>query len=321
MHPVWFDLLGYPVHLYAVAMASAFVVGVWLVVRHGERIGLDRDMMLDLCWWLLVAGLVGSRLAFIAVNWDQYYYPCVDVEYFNAHVNPTPGKPLTEPDCFRLLRFWTGGLVFLGGAVTGIQVMFWFMRREGLSVWPVADALIPSLALGQFFGRLGCFAAGCCWGKPSDVGWAVQFPSRSMARKQHFDDGLLDGLLRSAEHPSLVESMPVHPVQLYDALGGLLLFGCLVWLRRRKRYHGQVFVWWLLFYPLMRGTMELFRGDTERGFVFRYISEPLNQLLGLPAGSVTFLSTSQFIGLGMALTALVVMYRLRRGLTARGGGA
>ncbi len=173
--------------------------------------------------------------------------------------------------------------------------MFWFMRREGQSVWPVADALIPSLALGQFFGRLGCYAAGCCWGRPTDLSWAVQFPPTSMARKQHFDDGLLDAALKAAENPSLVPSVPIHPVQLYDALGGLLLFGLLVWLRSRKRYHGQVFVWWMLVYPLLRSTMEaFFRGDTERGFAFGEVS------------------TSMFISVGVAAVALVLLIKLRK---------
>lgn len=289
MHPVWFDVFGYPVHVYAVMMALAFIVGVWLSVRHGERIGLDRDMLLDLCWWMLVGGLVGSRVAFIAVNWDSYWYACVDYQHYNAHIVTEASQRIGSADCTKILRFWTGGIVFYGGAIGGILTMFWFMRREGQSVWPVADALIPSLALGQFFGRFGCFAAGCCWGHPTDHPWAVVFPGRSMASRQHFDDHLIASKL----DPSLA----VHPVQLYDALGGLLLFALLVWIRSRKRYHGQTFIWWLLLYPIMRSTMELFRGDTERGFVFGPVS------------------TSQFLSMVLAAFALVLIVRLRRGLT------
>ncbi len=289
MHPVWFNLFGYPVHIYAVMMALAFIVGVWLSVRHGERVGMDRDMLLDLCWWMLVGGLVGSRIAFIAVNWDLYWYACVDFQHYNQIVTEASQR-ITSSDCTKILRFWTGGIVFYGGAIGGILTMFWFMRREGKSVWPVADALIPSLALGQFFGRFGCFAAGCCWGHPTDHAWAVSFPGRSMASRQHAADHLIGSKL----DPSLL----VHPVQLYDAFGGLLLFGFLVWLRARKRYHGQVFIYWLLLYPLMRSTMELYRGDTERGFVFGQVS------------------TSQFLSMVLAACALVLIVRLRRGLTA-----
>ncbi len=295
MHPVWFNLFGYPVHFYAVAMATAFVVGIWLAARYGERVGIDRDLMLDLTWWMLVAGLVGARIAFIAVNWDQYYYPCVDWEYFNAHVNPNPKKALDGPDCTRLLRFWQGGLVFYGGAIGSMLTMVWFMRREKLPVWPIADAIIPSLALGQFFGRLGCLAAGCCWGKPTEVAWGLVFPPRSMARHQHFEQGLLDPLIHASDAPATIASLPVHPTQLYDALGGLLLFAFLIWFRQRKRFHGHVFLAWLLIYPVMRASVEIFRGDAERGYVFRYVNEGFNAFLGLPKGSATFLSTSQFI--------------------------
>ena len=301
MHPVLTTIFGQPVHLYAVMIAVGFVVGVWLAVRYGERVGLDRDMMLDLCWWLLVAGLIGSRLAFIIVSWEQYWYPCVDVAHYNTLF---PDDVLTEPDCTRLLRFWNGGLVFYGGVIGSILTMVWFLRREGIRFLPVADAIIPSLALGQFFGRLGCIAAGCCWGKPTDLPWAIQFPRRTMVFGQHVDAALLAAAADA--------SLPIHPTQLYDSACGLLLFAVLLWLRQRKRYHGQVFVWWMLIYPVLRSTVELFRGDKERGYLFEVVSPPLNDLLGLPADSITFLSTSQFISLCVVATAVVLLYRQRR---------
>lgn len=302
MHPVWFELFGYPVHLYAVMIACGFVVGIWLAARYGQRAGLDREMILDLCWWLLVGGLVGARIAFIAVEWEQYYWPCVDYQHFNSLY---PDDAITEADCTRLLRFWNGGLVYYGGAIGGILTMFWFMRREGQSVWPVADALIPSLAIGQFFGRLGCLAAGCCWGAPTgDHRWALFFPPKSMPYYAQYKEGLITG------HEA--HALPIHAVQLYDALAGLALFVLLVWIRQRKRYHGQVFVWWMFLYPLQRSLIELFRGDAERGFIFEVVAAPLNQLLGLPEGTITFLSTSQFISLGVVAAAGAILYHLRR---------
>ena len=287
MHPVLMDLFGYPVHMYAVMIALGFVVGIWMAVRYGERVGFDRDLILDLCWWLLVSGLVGSRIAFIIVNWEQYYYPCVDYEHFNTLF---PDRQITEPDCTRLLRFWNGGLVFYGGVIGAMLTMVWFLRREGLKILPMADVLIPSLAIGQFFGRLGCLAAGCCWGKVTDLSWGIEFPQRTMVWWQHRKAGLLE---HSADH-----ALAIHPTQLYDSLCGLLLFLFLIWIRQRKRFHGQVFLLWMAIYPLMRSTVEVFRGDdAERGFIFRWVSEPVNEFLGLPSGSATFLSTSQFISL------------------------
>ncbi|MFN3201478.1 MAG: prolipoprotein diacylglyceryl transferase [Bradymonadia bacterium] len=302
MHPVLLNLFGYPIHLYAVMIATGFIGGVWLSARYGERVGLDRDMILDLCWWLLVAGLVGARIGFIVTQFDQYYLPCVDVPRYNELY---PDDPLTEPDCFRLLKFWNGGLVFLGGVVLALFALVWFTRREGVKLLPVADALIPSLALGQFFGRLGCLAAGCCWGKVTEAPWAIHFPKGSMVHYLHAEAHLIPH--------SAVESMGVHPTQLYDAGAGLLIFGLLIWIRQRKTWHGQVFAWWLLLYPLARSTIELFRGDDEeRGFLFEVVSESLNEMLGLPPGSITFLSTSQFISLCLAAVAVYLILRHRK---------
>ncbi|MCB9524808.1 MAG: prolipoprotein diacylglyceryl transferase [Myxococcales bacterium] len=307
MHPVLFSLFGYPVHTYAVAIALGFVAGIWHAARYGERVGLDRDMILDLCWWLIVSGLVGSRIAFIIVEWDQYYLPCVDMAQFNLLY---PDKAITEPDCTRLLRFWNGGLVFYGGVIGALLTLVWFVRREGVSVWPIADALIPSLGLGQFFGRLGCHAAGCCWGAPFDSAWGVEFPRRSMPWAAHVEEGLIEA---TAQH-----SATIHAVQLYDALVGLGLFALLVWLRQRKRYHGQVFIYWMFLYPLARGTIELVRGDAERGFLTEITVPWINNLLGYPANTVNFLSTSQFISLGMMSVAVVLLVVNRRRRNAGG---
>ena len=107
MHPVLFRLFGEPVHMYAVMIALGFIVGIWLAARHAEQTGYDRDMILDLCWWLLVSGLVGSRIVFMIVNWDQYYYPCADFEN-----QLYPQYAITEPDC-TCSSVWNGGLVFM----------------------------------------------------------------------------------------------------------------------------------------------------------------------------------------------------------------
>ncbi|MBV70562.1 MAG: prolipoprotein diacylglyceryl transferase [Myxococcales bacterium] len=302
MHPVLFEIFGEPVHLYAVMIAVGFVVGIWLAVRHGEQTGYDRDMILDLCWWLLVSGLVGSRVVFMMVNWEQYYYPCADYEHFNTLY---PQYAITEPDCTRLLKFWNGGLVFYGGVIGAMLTMVWFLRREGLKILPIADVLIPSLAIGQFFGRLGCLAAGCCWGKVSGGSWTLEYPAGTMVYAQHGKAGLLE---YGASH-----SLSVHPTQLYDSLAGLLLFCILIYVRHNKRFHGQVFIWWMFVYPLFRSTVEIFRGDNvERGFLIDITVEPLNRLLGFEPGSVTFLSTSQFISLGMMTTAAIILFRNRR---------
>ena len=305
MHPLLFEVLGYPFYIYSLMITAGCIAGIMLVVRHGDQAGLDRLTLLDLCWWLILGGYLGARVIFMIVNWEHHWYPCVDYAYYNS-INPS--AQLDGPDCWPLLAFWSGGLVFYGAFLGGVLVLWWFSRRHKLKLLPLADALMPAFAIGQFFGRMGCLAAGCCWGKVTDLPWGIEFPKGSMVFRQHVDLDLI--------HQHAAHALPIHPTQLYDSLYGLGLFVVLTWIRRNKRYHGQVFMWWLFLYPLMRSLVELFRGDSERGFITRVVSEPLNQLLGLPEGSVTFLSTSQFISLAVVVCSglglLLIRYRLNK---------
>ena len=300
MYPVLFELFGYPLHLYSLMITIGCIAGLWLAVSYSKRIGMDHLLIMDLCWWLILGGYLGSRVIFMIVNWEHHWYPCLDYTYYNQ-LNPE--AQLTGPDCWPLLAFWSGGLVFYGAFLGGIAVLWWFAKRHKLPLLKTADVLMPAFAVGQFFGRIGCLAAGCCWGKPTDLAWGIQFPRRSMVFHQHLEQGLVSA------GDSL--SLPVHPTQIYDSTYGILLFATLYWIRERKRYDGQVLVWWLFLYPLLRSLVELFRGDSERGFVFKLVYEPLNSLLGLPEGSVTFMSTSQFISLGVMTVAGAAILYLR----------
>jgi phosphatidylglycerol:prolipoprotein diacylglycerol transferase len=127
-----------------------------------------------------------------------------------------------------------------------------------------ADTLIPSVAFGHFLGRLGCFAAGCCWGEVAHghLPWAARFPPESLAY-QSFAHRPDPGAFLAADRAA---TLPLHPVQLYESFGELALFLLLVLVvRPRKAFHGQVLASWLLAYAVLRTVVELFRGDVERG--------------------------------------------------------
>lgn len=240
-----------PVHSYGLLIASAFLVGIWLAQREGRRRGQDPEKIADLSFWILVAALVGSRVYFILVNLD---------DYFGAHA--LVETPLGRIP--RLLAIWEGGLVFYGGFIGAALAAFWFMRRARMAFLPHADTLIPSVAFGHFLGRLGCFAAGCCWGDVAHVHlpWAARFPPESLAY-QTFAGRAEPGAFLAADRAT---TLPLHPVQLYEAFGELALFLVLVLLvRPRKSFHGQVLATWLLLYAVLRTVVELFRGDVERG--------------------------------------------------------
>lgn len=265
MHPIVVGSL----HTYGVAIAVAFLVAIWIGTRTAARTGLDADKVRDLCFWLLVSSLVGSRLLFLVTNIPDYVRLC-----------------RVEHDCTRALRLWEGGLVFYGGFFAALATGWWYMRRHAMPFLRVADVLAPTVALGHFFGRLGCFAAGCCWGRETTAAWAVRFPPSSVAYQ--------DYAARGAIPPNALATPPLHPVQLYEAGGDLLLFALLYLLGRRKRFDGEVLAAYLAGYGALRFVVELFRGDAARKF----------------AGP---LATSQWIAVAaMALGVIVFFARRRR---------
>ena len=240
-----------PVHTYGLMIATGFIAGIALAQREARRQGLDAERVGDLALVLLLAALIGSRLYFIAVNWSDYFGDHAWIDFHGARIP-------------RLLAVWQGGLVFYGGLVGAALAAFWYLRRHGMAFLPYADALIPSVALGHFFGRLGCFGAGCCWGAVSGahLPWLTRFPPSSLAYQGFAQRANAAELLA----PDRLTTLPVHPTQLYEALGELALFAALTLLvRPAKGFHGQVLASWLMAYAVLRMGIELFRGDLERG--------------------------------------------------------
>lgn len=241
------------IHAYGIAIAIGFIVSTFVAIRRAKNFGLaEPERFADLAFYLLLIGLLGSRALFIAVNWQDY---------------------VAHPE--ELIAFWRGGLVFYGGFILALAFSYFWTRRQKLSFLEVSDAMMPALAIGHAFGRLGCFAAGCCFGRPTNVAWAVRFPEDSVVAMGQHAAGLIP--LGTAPHP-------VHPTQLYEAAAELLIFAVLMWVPRKFR--GQQILTYLILYPIARSIIEIYRGDSDRGFVFG-----------------TWLSTGQFVSLFVALAA------------------
>ena len=242
-----------PLHTYGLLLALGFVVAIWVAQREARRQGQDAEALGDLSFWILVAALVGSRVYYIFVNWNDYFGA-------NAFVATRIGR------IPRLLAVWEGGLVFYGGFIAAALTAWWYLRRHRMPFFAYADTLIPSVALGHFFGRLGCFSAGCCWGQVAHVHipGLVQFPPESLAYQSFAARADPSRYLS----PDGLHTLPLYPTQLYEGAGELLLFFLLVtWVRPHKRFHGQVLAVWLMAYAVLRAVVESFRGDVERGVV------------------------------------------------------
>lgn len=246
MFPVLIRIGNFHIYTYGVAVATAFIAGVALAMREARRRGDDSEKILDLSLYLIIASILGSRIFYVAFNIGDY---------------------LKDP--LEILKIWRGGLVFYGGLLSAMGVGIWYLRRHGIDIWKTADTFAPSISLGHGIGRLGCLSAGCCYGKPSTLPWAVTFKdARGLAEL----------------------GIPIHPTQLYSALNAFAIFGILMVLRRRMMFSGQLFWIYILLYAPMRFLIEFFRGDPGRGFPF---NGPL--------------STSQWVGLFLVPASLVML--------------
>ncbi len=259
MYPELFRIGNFPVTTYGIFLAVGMLLALFVASRLAARDGLPRERIYDLGLWTLIGGLLGSKLLMFLVE--------DNVQVFT-------------------LDFLRSGGVYYGGFLGGFLTVVFLIRFYKLSFWKVADALVPGLALGQALGRQGCFAAGCCWGKHTDLPWGVHFTELG-----HEYTGV------PVFGPS-GESLYLHPTQLYESFTMLLVFGLLVYLHRHKKFDGQVLIAYGIIYALVRFTIEFFRDD------------PRGDLFGLT--TMTGLSTSQMISLVVALGAIVFMImRLR----------
>ena len=155
MHPIAFQFGDFTVHWYGVMVALAFVVGLWTASRRGLRSGFAPEKILDLGPWLIIGGLLGARILYVATYWREEF----------------ADKPLAE-----IFMIQHGGLVFYGGFIGASLACIGYARFRRLPLWKLADVLAPSLALGYAFGRIGCLLNGCCYGRVCTLPWAIHFP-------------------------------------------------------------------------------------------------------------------------------------------------
>ena len=262
--------LAIPVHTYGILVAAGFLVAMTLAARAADRSGLNRDKVLDLSFGILVAAMIGSRILFIIVNWDEY-----------AH------------DLAGIFQFWKGGLVFYGGFIGAVLFSLWYMRRHDMAFLPYADAMGPTVAIGQALGRVGCFSAGCCWGDACDThyAFAAHFPPESLAYQSQAAAQVIP--------PGAPSTIAIHPTQLYEALGCAFIFLFLTYWRSRKRFHGELLALYLMLYAPLRAVVETFRGDEERGRVFNFLG-------GWARHAWWNLSTSELISIGIFAAGLAI---------------
>ncbi|TAK12710.1 MAG: prolipoprotein diacylglyceryl transferase [Acidobacteria bacterium] len=255
MHPVLFEIGGWPVYSYGVLLAAAYLAGLQLAVVRARHAGLDSAKVMDFGIYLIIAALVGAKLMLVVVDFPYY------------RANPK-----------EILSLARAGGVFYGGLIAALVVGLLLVRRYKLPVWKTGDLIAPGIALGHVVGRLGCLMAGCCYGRPTSVPWAITFHNPQA--------GLNVGTPLE---------VPLHPTQLYDAGTELIILIFLLATEKKgKPFAGRTFWLYMLLYAISRYIIEIYRGD-DRGMFFN-----------------NMLSTSQVVSIAIVPVSLFMLWRLRK---------
>lgn len=290
-------IVGWPIHTYGLMMVSGFLLAMYISVRYATRIGAMANDVLDYGFWCLVGGIAGARTVFILVDWRSYFidHPFVEIGHTGIKIPA-------------VLAIWQGGLVYWGSFLGGLVALAIFARARKINFAAFLDICILGVPLAQAIGRLGCIAAGCCWGRPmyhldtmgnaiADVPLAMRFPPGSLAY-----GSMMEGA--STEMMQLMNKLgttpPLFPWQFAEALGTTAIFFMLLYAAPRKWFHGQLALMYAMLYAVLRGVLEVYRGDVARGFVVEGV-----------------LSTSQFISVLVVAASLIVfayiMWKRNRG--------
>lgn len=214
MHPVLISLGKFNVYSWGFMLALAVLVAIFGLTKLFKREGYDPDSVIDLVIILVIAGVLGARLAYIVVyQWQELMIHPLTVLL--------PGS-----EGFR-------GLIWYGAFIFAFPMFIWYIRRKRYPLWNVLDIMAPFVALGYAIVRIGCFLEGCCYGDITTSGLGVVIPT--------------------------VDHFARYPTQLYSSALNFILFAFLIWYYPRRKFDGQIFIFYLMGYSIYRFIVEYFR--------------------------------------------------------------
>lgn len=253
MYPILIKIGSAKVYTYGFFIIIGYFSALWLASRESRRTGYGSGQMMELSFWVMTAAVIGAR----------FFYIITDLQTFID-------RPV---DIFKIAE---GGLVFYGSFAGGLVAALIYLKKMELPIAKTFDMVTPCLPLTHFFGRIGCFFAGCCYGEKCDLPWAVSF-----------------------SHPETMapKEILLHPVQLYSAVGNLAIFTVIWFLRDKKKFDGQLFFTYVIAYGLFRTFIEFFRDDFRGPVLFGAFS------------------VSQAIGIGLSLSAAIGLFLAGRNRT------
>lgn len=275
MWPTLLEIGPLPIHTYGTLIAIGFLTALHFIQRDARRAKLDAEVIGNAAFWTLLIGVAGTRVLHIIMFPENY--------------------SITDP--IGWVALWNGGLVFQGGPPPAIAFLYFYFRKHGVPFWKVVDVAVPYLPLGQAFGRLGCFAYGCCYGKPTEVAWGISFPRfpKDTGLEAHGSPAYIDHAYH--QHlitPDAAHSLAIHPTQLYASFGLFALVALLLIIRKHFRsFEAVTLPWYLMLYGVFRFIVEFFRGDHNPTIA-------------------DALSMQQVFSIGFAICGLILYFVLRR---------
>ncbi len=255
MHPEILSIGPITIRSYGLMLAVGFLAGILIAARRAEKSGEHPDHIYNLSIWIVASSLIGSRLYYVITHFDEF--------------RADPGLPLLTRVFVEFKNmFWPvgadgqvgiSGLILYGGLIAATAVSAVYLKRHRLNIPLYMDLLAPSLGIGEFFTRIGCFLNGCCFGRPTESFCGVVFPENSAA-----------GFYYPHTH--------LHPSQLYNAFAGLAIFFILIWAERHKKFNGFTALLYFILYAVGRFFIDFTR-HYEKSMKFLNLSQ--NQLLSL----------------------------------------
>ena len=239
----------------AIGVIAAFLVGE----HRAKKKGLDADLIFPLAIWCLIGGILGAKiLYYITIFPEIIANPAVLLDVIN-------------------------GFVVYGGIIFGILAGFLYTKKRKVNFWKYFDLVMPSIALAQGFGRVGCLMAGCCYGAETDSWVHIVFHDSSYGPN----------------------GVPLIPTQAISSVLNFLHFFFLIWFARKERPAGQVAGLYLVCYSIGRFILEFYRGDLERGSVGIFCTSQFISLFLVVAGAAIFFAAPKMKGAfgGFGVTA------------------
>ncbi|MCR4820669.1 MAG: prolipoprotein diacylglyceryl transferase [Elusimicrobiales bacterium] len=260
MHPFLFQIGSFKLPMYGLMIAIGYLAALIYIFNKNKKIGLNKEALSDLLFYILLFGILGGKLFYIITYWGTF--------------GATAAQKITY--IFKTFQF---GFVFYGGFLLSLAVFFFYTKKKKIPRITAAELIAPALPLAHAFGRLGCFFAGCCYGKPTDSIFGVIFENAK------------------GEIPAALLGRPIHPVQLYEAFGNLIIFVILNKMLsteiKAKKFTGRIFCSYIIIYGALRFFLEFFRGDNRGSGLFS-------------------LSPAQTISIIMATAAIAAVFAIRR---------